>query len=219
MMRLLWLSSERVDPEESFACLAGKRPAPEPIRFADATPDTLARHLADAVLVDGRTAPDDAAGVIRKLKSETEAPFVVVLQDSALGTFDWSSGPADFLTDRCSAAELEARLRLVASPPDEPVSADVIRRGEISINRERFEVKVRGETLDLTFKEFELIAYLAQRPGRVCSRTSLLSEVWGYDFFGGTRTVDVHIRRLRAKLGQEAHMIETVRNVGYRFAG
>jgi DNA-binding response OmpR family regulator len=95
----------------------------------------------------------------------------------------------------------------------------VIKRGEITINRERFEVRVRGETLDLTFKEFELIAYLAQRPGRVCSRNALLSEVWGYDFFGGTRTVDVHVRRLRAKLAHEAHMIETVRNVGYRFAG
>lgn len=219
MMRLLWLSAERVDPEESFASLAGKRPAPEPIRFSDATPDALARYLPDAILVDGRTSPEDAAGVIRKLKAETEAPFVAVLSQETLPGFDWSCGPADFVTDRCTKAELDARLHLIASPPDEPISSDVIRRGEISINRERFEVKVRGETLDLTFKEFELIAYLAQRPGRVSSRTALLSEVWGYDFFGGTRTVDVHVRRLRAKLGPEAHMIETVRNVGYRFAG
>ncbi|MEX2587162.1 MAG: response regulator transcription factor [Actinomycetota bacterium] len=219
MMRLLWLSPERVDPEESFACLAGKRPAPEPIRFSDATPDTLARYLPDAILVDGRALPDDAAGVIRKLRNETGAPFLAVLSEAALATFDWSCGLADFVIDRCPAAELEARLARVASPPEEPMSTDVVRRGEITINRERFEVKVRGETLDLTFKEFELIAYLAQRPGRVCSRTSLLSEVWGYDFFGGTRTVDVHVRRLRAKLGHEAHMIETVRNVGYRFAG
>ena len=73
--------------------------------------------------------------------------------------------------------------------------------------------------MDLTFKEFELLAYLASHPGKVCSRSALLREVWGYDFFGGTRTVDVHIRRLRAKLGHEASQaIETVRNVGYRFA-
>jgi DNA-binding response OmpR family regulator len=218
MIRLLWLSPERADPEEAFAPLAGKRPAPEPISFSDATPELLSRRLIDAIVVDGRTRPEEAARVIRKLKNETAAPFVVVLEDWALPEFDWSSGASDFLTDRCTAAELEARLRRIADPI-EPAASEVIRRGEISINRERFEVKARGETLDLTFKEFELIAYLAQRPGRVCSRSALLSEVWGYDFFGGTRTVDVHVRRLRAKLGNEAHMIETVRNVGYRFAG
>ncbi|MEX0790579.1 MAG: response regulator transcription factor [Actinomycetota bacterium] len=218
MIRLLWLSSQRADPEESFPPLSGKRPAPEPITFADATPDLLSRRLADLILVDGRDHPEEAAGVIRKLRDETEAPFVVVLNDDALPAFDWASGVSDFLTDRCTEAELDARLRRVVTPP-ETESSDVIKRGEISINRERFEVRVRGDTLDLTFKEFELIAYLAQRPGRVCSRSALLSEVWGYDFFGGTRTVDVHVRRLRAKLGHEAHMIETVRNVGYRFAG
>ncbi|HVL51228.1 MAG TPA: response regulator transcription factor [Actinomycetota bacterium] len=218
MIRLLWLSSQRADPEESFPPLSGKRPAPEPISFSDATPDLLSRRLADLVLVDGRGRPDEAAGVIRKLRGETEAPFVVVLFDGDLEIFDWSSGPADFLTDRCTVHEVDARLQRVVNPA-EAESSEVIKRGEININRERFEVKVRGETLDLTFKEFELIAYLAQRPGRVCSRNALLSEVWGYDFFGGTRTVDVHVRRLRAKLGHEAHMIETVRNVGYRFAG
>ncbi len=218
MIRLLWLSAQRTDPEESFPALAGKRPAPEPIKFSDATPDLLSRRLADLILIDGRDRPDEAAGVLRKLRGESEAPFMVVLSDDDLATFDWSAGPADFLTDRCTAKELDARLRRVVSPA-ETESSEVIKRGEITINRERFEVRVRGETLDLTFKEFELIAYLAQRPGRVCSRSALLSEVWGYDFFGGTRTVDVHVRRLRAKLGHEAHMIETVRNVGYRFAG
>jgi DNA-binding response OmpR family regulator len=110
-----------------------------------------------------------------------------------------------------------ARINQLASPT-ETDPADLIRRGPISIDRERFEVRVRGDRLDLTFKEFELLAYLAARPRRVCSRSALLREVWGYDFFGGTRTVDVHIRRLRAKLGPEAHVIETVRNVGYRLS-
>lgn len=218
MIRLIWLSSQRSDPEESFPPLTGKRPAPEPITFSDATPDLLGRRLTDAILVDGRGRPEEASGVVRKLRGEVEAPLIVVLNDNDLSDFDWSTGPADFLTDRCTAPELDARLRRITSPA-EPEPVDVIKRGEITINRERFEVRVRGETLDLTFKEFELIAYLAQRPGRVCSRSALLSEVWGYDFFGGTRTVDVHVRRLRAKLGHQAHMIETVRNVGYRFAG
>lgn len=195
-----------------------RRPAPEPITFSEATPELVQRRLPDAILIDGRGRPEDAAAVIRKLRSETEAEFLAVLLQTDLEGFDWSCGAADFVTELSTKAELDARLSRLVQPV-EPDPGDVIRRGQITINRERFEVKAEGEILDLTFKEFELIAYLAARPGKVCSRNALLSEVWGYDFFGGTRTVDVHIRRLRAKLGHQAHMIETVRNVGYRFAG
>ena len=93
-----------------------------------------------------------------------------------------------------------------------------IRSGEVVIDENAYTAKIKGRTLDLTFKEFELLKYLAQHPGRVFSRAQLLSEIWGYDYFGGTRTVDVHIRRLRAKLGPEFEsMIDTVRNVGYKF--
>ena len=93
-----------------------------------------------------------------------------------------------------------------------------IRTGDIVIDENSYTAKVRGRTLDLTFKEFELLKFLAQHPGRVFTRAQLLQEIWGYDYFGGTRTVDVHIRRLRSKLGPEFEaLIGTVRNVGYRF--
>jgi DNA-binding response OmpR family regulator len=93
-----------------------------------------------------------------------------------------------------------------------------IKAGELLINEATYSAKLRGRTLDLTFKEFELLKFLAQHPGRVFSRDQLLREVWGYDYFGGTRTVDVHVRRLRAKLGPEnENLIGTVRNVGYRY--
>jgi DNA-binding response OmpR family regulator len=89
--------------------------------------------------------------------------------------------------------------------------------GDLTVNPENYQVYVHGRPLDLTYKEFELLKFLAQRPGRVCDRDMLLREVWGYDYYGGTRTVDVHIRRLRAKLGPEHEaLIETIRNVGYR---
>jgi DNA-binding response OmpR family regulator len=95
----------------------------------------------------------------------------------------------------------------------------VIRLGVLAIDADTYRVTVAGRPLDLTFKEFELLRFLAQHPGRVFTRPSLLREVWGYDFYGGTRTVDVHVRRLRAKLGPEhEHLIETVRSVGYRAA-
>ena len=94
----------------------------------------------------------------------------------------------------------------------------MIRSGEVVVDDATYTAKIGKRTLDLTFKEFELLKFLAQHPGRVFSRQQLLQEVWGYDYFGGTRTVDVHVRRLRAKLGAEHEtLIGTVRNVGYRF--
>jgi DNA-binding response OmpR family regulator len=98
-------------------------------------------------------------------------------------------------------------------------SAGEIRSGEVIIDESSYTAKIKGRVLDLTFKEFELLKYLAQHPGRVFTRSQLLQEIWGYDYFGGTRTVDVHIRRLRSKLGPEFEaIIGTVRNVGYRFS-
>ena len=88
----------------------------------------------------------------------------------------------------------------------------------MSIDEATYTARVKGRVLDLTYKEFELLKFLAQHPGRVFSRAQLLQEVWGYDYYGGTRTVDVHVRRLRAKLGSDHEtLIGTVRNVGYRF--
>jgi len=99
-----------------------------------------------------------------------------------------------------------------------PTAPDEIRSGELSIDEATYTARLRARVLDLTFKEFELLKFLAQHPGRVFTRAHLLQEVWGYDYFGGTRTVDVHVRRLRAKLGAEHEsLIGTVRNVGYRF--
>ena len=108
--------------------------------------------------------------------------------------------------------------RLAAQRDADDPESHVIRSGEVVVDDATYTAKVGGRTLDLTFKEFELLKFLAQHPGRVFSRQQLLQEVWGYDYFGGTRTVDVHVRRLRAKLGPENEtLIGTVRNVGYRF--
>ena len=133
-------------------------------------------------------------------------------------TADW--GIDDVLLDTAGPAEVEARLRLAMgrqqiTTDDSPME---IRNGDLSVDEATYSAKLKGRVLDLTFKEFELLKYLAQHPGRVFTRAQLLQEVWGYDYFGGTRTVDVHVRRLRAKLGPEHEsLIGTVRNVGYRF--
>ncbi|MEY5057544.1 MAG: hypothetical protein RI987_348, partial [Actinomycetota bacterium] len=113
--------------------------------------------------------------------------------------------------------EIDARIRLAISRATTVEKDDRIHASGVVIDENSYSAKVHGKPLDLTYKEFELLRFLAQHPGRVFTREQLLSEVWGYDYFGGTRTVDVHIRRLRAKLGDLESLIGTVRNVGYRF--
>ncbi len=179
---------------------------------------------ADLVLVDGRRDLARARDLTRLLRTiGTASPVVLVLSEGGLSVaaVDW--GFDDLLLSDASPAEVEARLRLAiarltARRADDDPDAHVIRSGEISVDDVTYTAKLGGRPLDLTFKEFELLKYLAQHPGRVFSREQLLQEVWGYDYFGGTRTVDVHVRRLRAKLGPEhEQLIGTVRNVGYRF--
>ena len=130
-----------------------------------------------------------------------------------------------------SPAEVEGRLRLVSERGNAPASTaastgeqgvqnedGLIRSGDLVVDTNGYTASLHGHPIDLAYKEFELLKYLVQHPGRVFTRAQLLQEVWGYDYYGGTRTVDVHIRRLRAKLGGEyEHLIGTVRNVGYRF--
>jgi DNA-binding response OmpR family regulator len=177
----------------------------------------------DAVLVDGRRDLSHSRSLSRLLRTTgTDVPLLLVTTEGGLAavTADW--GVDDVLLDTAGPAEVEARLRLVsgrlAAGRDSDDSVHEIRAGALTVDEAAYTAQVGSRTLDLTFKEFELVKFLAQHPGRVFTRAQLLQEVWGYDYFGGTRTVDVHVRRLRAKLGPEHEsLIGTVRNVGYRF--
>lgn len=174
---------------------------------------------ADVVLVDARTELAHARGLCRVLKTTgLDRPLVAVLTEGGLTAVNSAWGIDDVIVTSAGPAEVEARLRLAAGARTDTAEPARIRAGELSIDEATYAVRLRGQALDLTFKEFELLKFLAQHPGRVFSRAQLLDEVWGYDYFGGTRTVDVHVRRLRAKLGAEHEaLIGTVRNVGYRF--
>jgi DNA-binding response OmpR family regulator len=120
--------------------------------------------------------------------------------------------------DTAGPAEIDARIRLALGRANQEAPSEArISASGIVIDEASYSVKVHDKPLDLTYKEFELLRFLATHPSRVFTREQLLSEVWGYDYFGGTRTVDVHVRRLRAKLGDMEQVIGTVRNVGYRF--
>ena len=184
------------------------------------SPDTLARlpDLApDVLMADAAPDPGRMHEVLSILAAAgSPVGVLAVLSRDDLGRFPWHEVCDDFVFPETSEPELRTRLELVRVRRGDGGEA-VVRLGPVAINRDTYQVTLGGRPLDLTFKEFELLRFLAERPGRVFSRAALLQEVWGYDFYGGTRTVDVHIRRLRAKLGPaQEHLIETVRGVGYR---
>ena len=174
----------------------------------------------DVLLIDGTADTIVAEDATRRLSLAWEVglpPILVVVDETAVGTFRFEAGADDFVVTTASQAEIAARLSLLTRRAGHGDEAAVLKVGDLTVNPENYQVYVRGRPLDLTYKEFELLKFLAQRPGRVCDRDLLLREVWGFDYYGGTRTVDVHVRRLRAKLGSEHEaLIETIRNVGYR---
>ena len=176
----------------------------------------------DVILIDGRTDLPAVRSLCRLLETTgNTSPVILITTEGGLAAVNHEWGLTDVLLVDASPAEIEVRIRLATTKVEVPngfESSNEIKAGELSIDESSYSAKLRGRTLDLTFKEFELLKFLAQHPGRVFSRDQLLREVWGYDYFGGTRTVDVHVRRLRAKLGPEnENLIGTVRNVGYRY--
>jgi DNA-binding response OmpR family regulator len=178
----------------------------------------------DCILLDARRDLPSAKALNKLLKSTgVDCPIITIATEGALSAMNADWGFDDVILDTAGPAEIEARVRIAVGRieannfANDPSSRE-IRTGEVVIDESSYTAKIKGRSLDLTFKEFELIKFLAQHPGRVFTRAQLLQEIWGYDYFGGTRTVDVHIRRLRSKLGPEHEaIVGTVRNVGYRF--
>ncbi|WP_116046327.1 response regulator transcription factor [Amycolatopsis palatopharyngis] len=190
--------------------------APEVTALLDAGPR-------DLILLDARADLASAKSLCRLLKGtaddEASTPVVAVVGEGGLVAVSAEWRTDDIILPTAGPAEVDARLRLATTRDGAVSQADAeLRVGDLVIDEATYTARLRKRTLELTYKEFELLKYLAQHAGRVFTRAQLLQEVWGYDFFGGTRTVDVHVRRLRAKFGPEhEQMIGTVRNVGYKF--
>lgn len=183
--------------------------------------DTLRRvGEPDVVVLDGTVNLAAARNLAQALSArDRPAPVLLVLTEGGMAAVAASWLVTDVVLRDAGPAEIEARLRLASTSTAGRAGDDtVIRAGTVSIDDGSYTAKIAGAPLNLTYKEFELLKFLAQNAGRVHTRAQLLGEVWGYDYYGGTRTVDVHIRRLRAKLGADhEHLITTVRNVGYSF--
>lgn len=173
--------------------------------------------VTDLVIVDARGDLVAARTTCSLIRTTTQDwPMLLLVDESGLSAVSAEWEHDDLIVSSASPAEYDARIRLLL---DATPKATTISSGPVVIDETAYQATVGGEPLDLTYTEFELLKFLVSHPGRVLTREQLLSEVWGYDYFGGTRTVDVHIRRLRAKLGSEYDgFITTVRNVGYRFS-
>jgi DNA-binding response OmpR family regulator len=181
--------------------------------------------ITDCIIIDARRDLPTAKSFTKLITTTgVSTPLIIVTTEGGLSAVNADWGITDVILDTAGPAEVDARIRIVIGKDAitqlaKNPSLKEIRSGDVVIDEDSYTAKIKGRTLDLTFKEFELLKYLAQHPGRVFSRSQLLQEIWGYDYFGGTRTVDVHIRRLRSKLGPEFEsVIDTVRNVGYRFS-
>lgn len=213
MSRILLLSASSVSIIPALGLL------PHDLTVAPLNPQSLATHSdVDLVLLDGVTdlvAAKSMAGVLATAK--LPIPVLIVIPETSLSVIDATWGIADFLLPSASLAEIDARIRIAVAGLGSVAEVGLSHSG-VTIDESSYQATVGGRHLDLTYKEFELLRYLVANPGRVFTREQLLSDVWGYDYFGGTRTVDVHVRRLRAKLGDHESVIGTVRNVGYRFA-
>ena len=165
--------------------------------------------------------PDAAFAMCRSLRKRDIPlePLLLLVSHSQLANLELRE---DMFDDFCvlpiHAAELEARLKHLFWKTGRGTRPELVEHGLLILNLETYQAAIAGKAMDLTYMEYELLRFLATHPGRVFTRETLLSRVWGYEYFGGARTVDVHVRRLRAKLGEEnAHLIQTVRSVGYRF--
>lgn len=189
------------------------------VRYVPAEPSGLVNApSAELYFLDARQNLAFAKSLCKIIQSTGSlVPVIPVLTEGGLTavTPDWHV--SDVILETAGPAEVDARIRLVLGRTAATAPSGKIQASGVVIDEASYSAKVRGRPLDLTFKEFELLRFFAAHPSRVFTREQLLSEVWGYDYFGGTRTVDVHVRRLRAKLGDLESLIGTVRNVGYRF--
>lgn len=217
MARLLLLTSapptEPVIPALELLSHHVHQQTGTPAQLLDAPPS-------DLIIVDGRTELAAARSLCHLIDTLGKtAPVLLAVTEGGLSavTADWRI--TDVILHTAGPAELDTRIRLAltrdtTAQPPAPAAIDA---SGITIDEQSYSAKIHGTPLDLTYKEFQLLHFLATHPSRAFTREQLLSEVWGGDYFGGTRTVDVHVRRLRAKLGEHEQVIGTVRNVGYRF--
>ena len=186
--------------------------------------EELMKQACDVLFVDMDGSPasvqtQSTLVQLREIRRKRHLPIIALVSTEGIGCVGSNLEIDDFVVKPWDLTELVTRTRRIINWADNVESEDLIKCGDLVIDIAKCEVSVGGKLLALTFKEYELLKFLAKNRGRVFSREALLNELWGYDYYGGDRTVDVHIRRLRSKIEDSTHtFIETVRNIGYKFS-
>jgi DNA-binding response OmpR family regulator len=220
MLRLLMIAQETEALAELRSQIAGDGFACAIVPHGEDVVEEVTYHRPDLVLleIDGSLPANEMQAIVRGLKEEKRLPVIALLPQDMLGSLNGHLDIDDFITSPGDGRELVLRARQLLSRARNIDGGELIKCDGLSIDLARCEVTLEGEIIELTFKEYELLKFLASHRGRVYSREALLNQVWGYDYYGGDRTVDVHVRRLRSKIEDAKHtFIETVRNIGYRF--
>ncbi len=217
MISLLMIAEESKTAQELCRGLAQKGYACSIVPDNEEAIGRVAEEAPDLVLVESST-PSRLRELSHRIKQERNLPIIALVQG---GELDNINGHLDLVDDFAiqpyDLVELVLRVSRLLHRAGNTDSSDVVRHGDLVIDLARCEVSVAGRPVMLTFKEYELLKFLASNKGRVFTREALLNKVWGYDYYGGDRTVDVHITRLRSKIEDSTHtFIETVRNIGYR---
>jgi two-component system alkaline phosphatase synthesis response regulator PhoP len=170
------------------------------------------------IAIDGKPNSLEMINLAQGIKRESHLPVIALLSKEALHKVDPGLFVDDFVVEPWDAAEIALRAKRILGKIENTPGRERIECGDLTIDLAKYEVYVNNRPIELTFKEYELLRFLASNKGRVFTREALLNEVWGYDYYGGDRTVDVHVRRLRSKIEDSTHIfVETVRNIGYKF--
>jgi len=220
MLRLLIIAQESGGLDGLSAQIAKTGFACSSVPYSDELEETIIAHRPDLVLVemDGRAFAAEIEAIVQGVKKARRLPVMVLLPEGLLKDLGGQLTIDDFVTSPYDPREIALRARRLIHRAKNGASGELIECDGLVIDLARCEVSLEGRMVELTFKEYELLKLLAANSGRVYSREALLDQVWGYDYYGGDRTVDVHVRRLRSKIEDAGHtFIETVRNVGYRF--
>ena len=180
--------------------------------------EQLAEQSSDIVLLNMDETWVDPDAQAEKIKQKKHIPVIALLSREKLDSLDSSTNIDDFVVKPWETTEVVARIKRILRQKESMESEDIIRCGDLVIDSAKCEILLGGKPIILTFKEYQLLKFLANNKGKVFTREALLNKVWGWDYYGGDRTVDVHIRRLRSKIEDINHsFIETIRNIGYRF--
>jgi len=218
-VRILVVTKREREANSLMSLMAERGYSADKVQGGEEALSMIERYSPDAVIVDvDQCSRQELRHLLDALNSSRRAQFLGLMNKETAIDYDSTLGLDDFVLEPYEPAELITRLERLVRHRDEATNSELLKCGDLIIDPSKYEVRLAGKLIPLTLKEYDLLCFLANNQGLVFSRKALLSKIWGHDYFGGARTVDVHIRRLRGKIEDSRHsFIETVRGAGYKF--